>query len=298
MNRLLIISGSDGLLGKSLIAAASLRDISFIPLTRRRSSNQALRYVDDLIDITNLLPEQKAKLLDSEVSKTIVNCAWSGGTKLTNGGIASQFRNLKFIEALLHFCENYSIKNFFNIGTMDELIIERMCESNDSISSNFSHVEYGLAKCAARDLLKFLCYLKKIDLVHARISLIIDKSLQRNNFIDHNLRSALVEKIYTQPTSDELYNISTSDFVAHQILDNIEADNRSDILLGGSLVMPLLPFFESISRPDYISNIKISDLKGSILQLEDFGVVNYSDYTYQSTIKKSLSDLLREISNE
>jgi len=294
MSRLLIITGSDGLLGRALVETASTRNISYIPITRRSSSNDTAQYIEDSIHTDKLSRDQILKLEDPNVFKTIINCAWSGEKNLTDGGMSAQLSNLKFVETLIKFAEEYCIHSIYNIGTMDEIIVERLILSENARPFEFSHLNYALAKSATRDIFKFLCYVKKIDFVHARISIIIDKKLRGSNFVERNLRSILNNKSYEQPSSSELYNICTSDYVANQIIDYIEQNNTEDLILGNSLVMTLSSFFQSISMCITSENLSMGNSTGSVLVWKDFHL-NEPVCQPSPTL---VNELLNELSNE
>tara|TARA_B100000768_G_C11204374_1_gene343174 strand:- start:153 stop:1043 length:891 start_codon:yes stop_codon:yes gene_type:complete len=270
---LLIVTGSQGLLGKALVEFAKQKNIDVIGISRPNYQNtKEILYEKRQFNSCQLGLEKNKLLKDQNIKKIIINCAWSGESGLTDGGLKKQLDNLIFLEDLFSFSLDYDIHDIINIGSFDELIVERALEVGEtSFSTNFNHLEYGIAKLACRDILKFRCYMHKINLVHAKLSIMVDPYLRKINFIEKNLKSILLGGEYDIPDSEELYNISSSDYIAKQLIQFIEKTKiPKDLILGSGLCLNLKDYFESIRMVLDGENVTGYHSNGNYLHETDF----------------------------
>lgn len=293
MKMLLIITGSDGLLGSTLLALTKKKNIEAIGISRSSIERiNIARYQGRQIDLSTLNSDKISFLKNKSTRKIIINCAWSGLYQLTDGEIQDQLSNLIFIEDLLHFSELYYVRDIVNIGSMDELVVERSIFNGKKLSTPyFSHNNYGLAKLAARDVLKFFCYTKKVNLLHAKLSIMVDPLLEKGNFVEKNLKSILAGEEYEIPNSQELYNISTSTYIAKQIIEIVTRNYRShDLVLGSGLSMTLKAYFQAIANFVQTKNIEFPDSCGDLLLKTDFYIPGHealkNSETFLSLVKE------------
>lgn len=187
--------------------------------------------------------------------------------------------------------KEYAVHDMVNIGSMDEVIVERSYINKLSLGSQFSHLNYGIAKLAVRDILKFFTYINKINLIHAKISVIIDSKLERPNFIEKNLKSIFAGKDFIIPESRELYNISTDKYIAKQLISMLHKGENQDVVLGSGVSMTLLNYFNFFSALHKNEEFILTHSPELALTQADF----YTDDTNLINTNEILSNLYKEI---
>jgi len=216
--------------------------------------------------------------------------AWKGEKTLTDGGYENQIVNIGTASKYLDLCKKLNIKKFINAGSIDEIYVKRIIESENYIkASEYTHFDYGIAKIATQEILSFKAYVEKINFIHTLTSIAIDNKLRSNNFIENNIKKILNGLDYDIPNNSELCNISTCSSIANNLFQiAVNGENQKTYFTGNNAIYKLEDYFELISL--ILKNKKVEIKK---YESESLGILNYEDFNLKNKFlhKKSLDPI-------
>lgn len=247
-----IVSGATGLVGSAVIKELAYKGVKVLALGRQRISIAAVEnnfgskvtYLNIRLDEISSLPERIRKETSFQVTDCVFfHFAWSGERRLTDGPLSLQLSNAANSADVIELAKEIGCKKVVTAGTIQETRLELFLNGEASESSPISQQDYALAKLAARDMSKITAYLQKIDFVHTRMSVPLDFSLVTGTYIAQTLQAILLSEPYSEPASNEVVDIVSTEDVA-----------KAYYLLGSSEVASG-DFYVGSSRPMRIPNL-------------------------------------------
>jgi nucleoside-diphosphate-sugar epimerase len=224
-----IIAGGNGLIGRALVKELVKEKISIIVLGSAKKIHQDFRKIKNSkieyyqVPKLNFFHEdliKKISKLDLHKECIFFNLAWRGKTSLTDGSIEDQLRNVSISCEFIELAKKLFIKKYVAVGSMEELIFQRHIESEHWLHKlkvpKLSW--YALSKLSSKMQSEFLAYNYNIDFCYARISAAIDINLQTDKYIENSFKSLLKNKKIISPNNNQLYNISSTDELAKQLI--------------------------------------------------------------------------------
>ncbi|EAI8833079.1 NAD(P)-dependent oxidoreductase [Campylobacter coli] len=188
-----IVFGATGYIGLALVKKLLSENINVLAIGRKddRYFSEKLNFNSDKVrylQINQPLEMFLNDLLRYENFKqdcVLYHLAWSGVDRLTNGGIRDQIRNLHISSEVLSFANEFGCKKFINASSQEEAIFKNYLKSNNWKNEQYisSPLYYAGSKFANTELMKLLSYLKKIDYVNTRFSIVLDESLDGVSFV-------------------------------------------------------------------------------------------------------------------
>ena len=312
--KLAIIAGGNGLIGRALAIQLLQK---FIPVIVLGSSTKLHNDLDKLnskiISYVNVKNSADyLGTLESEIKKNVnfcedsvfFNLAWRGKKLIKDGDISDQLKNVRLSCDFVKLAKNLKARKYILTGSMEELIFERFLTGNLWMSdmSMYKPNWYALAKVASRNQSAFEAYVQKIDFCYATISVVVDKKLRTQKFIEISIKKIL--KGYKIPTveNNELLNICSTDEAAMQLIAIAENGlNKSNYVLGTGESWSLHEYFSKLQEiKNSNNNLSVSSYLTNIglLKKQDFEIGNLTrdtGYRTSENINKLFSDMIRLI---
>lgn len=223
-----IIIGGNGLIGRALTNDLVENDVAVLILSKADSKNFELNQLgNELIDYCQVKQEKNwvdpiAKKIN-ENSKiknpVVINLAWKGKSKLVDGNINDQIKNINFSCECVALAQAIEAKKYVATGSIEELILEKKLENETWLKNEVltGASWYALAKISARMQSSFEAYQRKIDFCYTQISIVINKNLNTEKFVEKSLKTIILTKNLPEPNNKELCNISSSEEIARQL---------------------------------------------------------------------------------
>lgn len=264
-----IVAGATGFVGSAIVDELLKNNIEVLALGRkdlketkliRNMSSIYFKYLKiDMFDIRSL-PTNISKIdWDPGDSCVFFNFAWAGSKRLSDGGIKEQIKNVTYsANAVLAAKETGCIK-FVNCGSMEETFAEQFL-NNDWKNKifNSSQANYAVSKIASRDLCSLTAYLEKINYVHTRLSVPIDKNLTGKGYISNVLKNILKGNEYAKPLNNQLFDIiSLNDVAKAYYLIGLKGKNKANYFIGTSNPKTLNQYFTHFNY--IVNNINLKD---------------------------------------
>lgn len=280
-----IVTGSTGLIASGVVECLLDNNVDVIALGRRDIKDSRLKHLVNHSNLTYLqlemaeiekLPELLKSIDWSPTSDCVFyHFAWSGSERLADGSVQNQFNNVTYSSNAVIVAQELGCKKFINAGSQEERFIDRYLESywkNQPYHSNMG--VYGSAKVSARDMCLLLAYLKKIDYIHTRISVIVEKNLETNNYVNSVLRKIANQEDFDAPLNTQLFDfISKEDCGEAYYRLGKSGKNKSDYFLGSGNPMTLHEFFNECAvktHGERVDQLKAPSSDSWILKKEDF----------------------------
>lgn len=292
-----IVTGATGLIASGVVEYLLNQNIEVLALGRRSIEESRINYLSNRSNLTYLQLEmsevEKLPLLLKKINWQVdSNCvfyhfAWSGNARLTDGSVQEQFNNVTYSSNAVIVAEELGCKKFINAGSQEEKFIDRYLESYWTKQSYHSNMGvYGSAKVSARDMCLLLAYLKKIDYVHTRISVILEENLETNNYVNIILKKILNKERFDPPLNNQLFDfISKEDCAKAYYLLGKSGKNKADYFLGSANPMTLHEFFNEFSLKTHGKKVELLEVPSPdnfILKKEDFdnsALINDTGFT-------------------
>ena len=300
-----IVAGGNGLIGRALVETLAKEKISVLVLGSaeeihndlKKLKNSNIKYFqikNHQYSFENIIKDIQKKIETQEC--VFFNLAWKGKTRLTDGKIEDQLKNVNLSCELVRIAKKIGAKKYITTGSMEELMLKRYVEEdywindNDSVNPSW----YALAKVSSQMQSAFEAYNNKIDFCYARISIVIDINLRTNKFVENSFKSLLKNPKIIVPNNNELCNISSSIEIGKQLFAIGEYGmNKRVYTLGTEECRSLVDYFNKFSKMAHPKiNITKSNFDRRILLLKkkDFIVKNLKiDTGYKS---KETTDIL------
>lgn len=294
-----IVTGSTGLIASGVVECLLDNNIDVIALGRRDLNDSRLKHLNNHSNLTYLqlemseiekLPELLKDINWSPASNCVFyHFAWSGSERLADGSIQNQFNNVTYSSNAVSVAQELGCNKFINAGSQEERFIDRYLESHWTEQPYHSNMGvYGSAKVSARDMCLLLAYLKKIDYIHTRISIIVEKNMETNNYINSVLRKITNQEDFDAPLNTQLF-----DFISKEECGEVyyrlgnSGKNKSDYFVGCGNPMTLHEFFNECSVKTYgegAGQLNVPSSDNWILKKEDFDNTDLiSDLDFQPT---------------
>jgi nucleoside-diphosphate-sugar epimerase len=251
-----IVSGSSGLIGRSVVNYLVDNDIDVLCLGRKNLTQddinnyfgKRVRYIQ--LDMKNIekLPYIINKL-NWEVGDECLfyNFAWSGVNRLTDGTLEDQLKNAIASSLAVKSAKKIGCIKFINSGSVEENYSEWYLDNGLSHLSTQS--DYAIAKLASRDMCSIVSYLQKIDYIHTRLSVPLSPDLSKGGYVSKTLKKIINKKKenYETPKNNQLYDIiSTHDVAKAYYLIGLHGRNKADYFIGSGKPSTLNNYFENI----------------------------------------------------
>lgn len=276
-----IVTGATGLIASGLVECLLENGIEVLAMGRRDVNSSRISHLSNNPNFTYLQLEmaeiEKLPQLLKEIKWVAGNeCvfyhfAWGGSSRLADGSIQDQFNNVTYSSNAVIVAKELDCKKFINAGSQEEKFVESYLKSYWTEQSYHSNMGvYGTAKVTARDMCLLLAYLKKIDYVHTRISVIIEESLETNNYVNSVLKKILNKENFDAPMNHQLFDfISKEDCAKAYYQIGLSGKNKADYFLGSGNPMTLSQFFNEFSLKIHEKNLDwYEDSKSTNLILE------------------------------
>ena len=280
-----IIAGGNGLIGRALAAELAAARIPVLVLGTSEKIHNSLRELKNTDMDYYQLPREE-DWLDKTIraisnkgvshEPVFFNLAWRGREKLVDGCINDQMRNVGLSCELVKLAKGVGAKKYVASGSMEEVVIDRLINGNLWLNGNQATNPnwYGLAKMSARMQSAFEAYQQKIDFCYARISIIIDKSLQTHKYVERSLKDLVRDPEIPIPKNKEICNISSSEEIARQLVAIGKCGlNKRVYTLGTGEVATLYDHFirfARIAHPDCNFTNSYYGAENSLLNKDDF----------------------------
>ncbi len=283
--RTAIIAGGNGLIGRALAAELAAARIPVLVLGTSEKIHNRLRELKNT-DIDYYQVPREEDWLEKTIhaignkgvsdESVFFNLAWRGKEKLVDGCIADQMRNVGHSCELVKLAKRVGSKKYVASGSMEEVVIDRLINGNLWLNGNQATNPnwYGLAKMSAKMQSEFEAYQQKIDFCYARISIVINKSLQTHKYVEQSLKDLVRDPELPIPKNKEMCNISSSDEIARQLVAIGKYGlNKRVYILGTGEVASLYEHFAKFARIAHPNlNVLTSDYNPDInlLKKNDF----------------------------
>lgn len=280
-----IVTGATGLIASGVVECLLDNGIEVLAMGRRDISSSRINHLSNNQNLTYLQIEmaeiEKLPQLLQEINWVTGNeCvfyhfAWGGISRLADGSVQDQFNNVTYSSNAVNVAKELDCKKFINAGSQEEKFVEGYLKSYWTEQSYHSNMGvYGTAKLTARDMCLLLAYLKKIDYVHTRISVIIEESLETNNYVNSVLKKILKRETFDPPMNHQLFDfITKEDCAKAYYLIGLRGKNKADYFLGSGNPMTLNQFFNEFSLKIHEKNLdwyEESKSTNLILEKESF----------------------------
>lgn len=271
-----IITGSSGLVGRSLVKYLSSKEIDVLCLGRKHlAPNDVDQLFGKDISYIQLAMEDIAELsyriscIGWEVGDECIfyHLAWSGDKKLVDGSFEDQFRNATFSSLAVKEAKKLGCLRFINSGTVEETYAEWHVANGATFTS--SQKNYAIAKLASRDMCLMISYLDKIDYVHTRLSVPLSPDLSIGGYIPQTLKRIVNKDSYKTPNNDQLFDITPIlDVASAYHLLGLYGKNKNDYFVGSGKPTKLIDYFHNVERA--ISGLPIDQKNYSDVYSSEF----------------------------
>ena len=249
-----IVSGSTGLIGQALCSHLQETGYNVLCLAKKKRTNEEVfKLFGQKVDYLAIPLEQIC--LETNIEKLInwtedstpifFNLAWQGLSKLTDGSIEDQVKNVHLCANLVKVAQRIGCQKFINLGTIQETYFERFLDNRSREMLKNGQTEYTIAKLAARDICKIQAYFSRIDYIHARVSAPVDFSLKSGGYIVNTIKKILAKQDYSSPSNPQLYDlVSLHDVATALRLLGESGRNKFDYYIGPAKPISLSALFE------------------------------------------------------
>jgi nucleoside-diphosphate-sugar epimerase len=259
-----IVSGANGYLGRALTKKLLGKNIKVFALVRSDSFDlidpNLVSIKGDLNDVESILHEIEKF---SNISKSVFyHTAWRGAERLMDGDLDEQLINAVNAVNALNIAKHMKCSKFINVGSQEEKLFERHLDklNKEGVGEDFTNLNYGTSKLAARDMCRLVAYMEKIDYIHTRLSVITDASSDRG-YINSTLNKIKAGKPYDQSKNSQLYDFTDIDDITNAYVElGRNGKNKLDYYIGSGDPKPLNEYFKTFS--DYINNGEIISFTG------------------------------------
>jgi nucleoside-diphosphate-sugar epimerase len=308
-----IIIGGNGLIGRALTQQLVLQGVPTLVIGKSKSVHEDLEnLLDNGLDYLQVKPfdiniEETANRIKaaSTFSEGAVMffLAWRGENSLADGPLLTQLTNVTVSCTYIKIAKKVFAKKFVSTGSFEELAFERRTKGNTwhTIPKSTDFNWYGFAKTVARRQISFEAYVQKVDFCHTYISIVIDKTLRTQKFVEQSLRLIYGSNKIPIVNNKELCNIASSEEIARQLVSIGENGvNKSIFALGTGESMPLSAYLTLFHQICQKNPLKIEQLKvpndATFLTQTDFDINPLTTETAYQTNERP-ERLFREIIN-
>jgi nucleoside-diphosphate-sugar epimerase len=305
-----IITGSTGLIGKTVAKYLSDQGVEVLCLGRRNLNRQdiqnifgrSLTYLPIPMETIEQLPEALESIgWNNNYETVFYHFAWKGVEKLTDGTFEDQLKNAILSANAVKAAKKTGCLKFINSGTLEETFIESFLNNQTQTLHSRAQTNYALAKIASRDLCKIVAYLEKIDYIHTRLSVPLDVELSMGTYVVNTLNKIRNKDPYDLPTNHNYFDIIPLDELAkaYKLIAEFGI-NKADYFIGTGQPITLHDFFEGFRT--FIIDNKIIDSTTVPLKTKDiFSIeilkkdIGFNPKTFFQSFKKSQSESIEKL---
>ena len=216
MENLIIISGSNGYLGKELAKLSIKENYQVIGISRNINTfikNERFSYISNRSNLSKeVLKDKLINLINGKnfKKKIFINTAWSGETSLSNGNLEKQLSNLMISLGYLDLCSELNFDKFVNVGSLLENYFDQYVNSEwqNGAFPFLNQKNYIFSKTTSRDFCRLKSYLNKIDYIHCIFSVFLDNEITGNGYIHDTLRRIIKFENYQEPSNNEYFDLT------------------------------------------------------------------------------------------
>lgn len=254
MNRAIVL-GSTGYVGSAVVKKL-LDDNVFVLAVGRKSFDQANKILpleSNSIDYFQISEKGLAQLSKSKKWKdwsingdtVFYNFSWSGINRLTDGGLSDQLKNTVLSVDAVHVSKEMGCIKYINVGSTEETLFEFYLKNNWKKEPYYlNSINYAEAKLVSRDMSMLTAYLEKVDYIHTRFSVVIDRSLLGNGYIASSLKKLKHGKAITPVENNQLFDIvDLDDLASAYVAIGYYGKNKADYYIGSGNPMKLSEYF-------------------------------------------------------
>lgn len=260
MNRA-IVFGANGNVGLAIVKSLLNHNIETLALSRHTEN---LDTIDNDLLKSVVVSADDLPMIDG--NSLLVNfvrghdcvfyyTAWKGHDRLRNGTLEEQMKNVTYASDAIILASKLGCSKFVYVGTQDEAIFEYYLKDEWKNSAcPEQDVNYMSAKLAARDMNLLISYLNKIDYVHTRFSVVINKELEGVGFVPNTLKKIMNKESYPEVMNQNPMEIISLEELAEAYYHiGMHGKNKANYYLGCGDVDTIANFF---TRFDALSNGK------------------------------------------
>ncbi len=278
-----IVFGANGYLGSAIVKHLLEHDVHVLGIARQAQkdsfigSNRLYCHVlgdadnyENLIDdgiVSSFVGCTNTEELDGNI--VFYNAVWRGETRLRDGTLEDQFRNVVRSSNAVKFASRINCKKYINISSQEEMAYQYYIDTWKADSCKpypKSDLPYASAKLAAKQICLIESYLNKIDFVNTRFSVILDQQLNSPSFIAKNLKKIRNGEECDIPSNNSVVEINKLDDIAEAYYYvGMYGKNKGDYYLGQGYINSIKNYFDmaKILRSSHISNFKDYEIKVS-----------------------------------
>lgn len=252
-----IVLGATGYLGKALVATLVKHNIDVLA-TGRSSRDKALEHTELKhnkvqylsFDANNILELQNNKEVQEFVTQDTVcyNLIWRGNSRLRDGSLEEQLNNIEISTNAIVVSAKLGCSKFINVGTQDEEIFSNYINSDTWLEKAYgdNDLNYAASKLVARDMNEVTAYLNKIDYIHTRFSVVLDKSLSGVSFIAKTLMNIIKGQDYPKVQNQNPMEIILLEELAEAYYHiGLNGKNKANYYIGRGDTHTLEEYFAS-----------------------------------------------------
>jgi nucleoside-diphosphate-sugar epimerase len=282
-----IVTGATGFIGSKFVQYLVKQNVYVVALGRKSINenifpkklfdSDKFNYVELDLNNIELLPSMFSDN-NIQVSNDCVfyHLAWEGERKLTDGSVDDQINNVKIAARAVKISKDIGCEKFITIGSQEEVFVDRYLETGEW-KTNTYHSQmgvYAISKLASKYMCSIISYVNKIDYIHIRFSVIIDRNNLDSGYVPMVFKIISNKEEYVTPENNQLFDIiMIEDAVKAFYLIGINAKNKDDIFVGSGSPKSLKKYFAGFKS--YINNEQeknIIESKKMLLNKEDFNI--------------------------
>ena len=252
--------------------------------------NSIDRYIQmDMEDIDTLHEKALRKRWITDDKTVFIHFAWSGKKSLIDGEVKDQMENVTYCANAIKVAKKLGCNKFINVGTIEETFAENYLSKKWKTDPYHSeHGVYAMAKLASRDMGRLISYLEKIEYVHTRFSVLIDKTLNSGGYIHDTLKKILQGNQDEKPKNNQLFDFLPIEQGAQAFfLICKKGKNKADYFIGSGEPNTLEEYFTQLK-------LEVNDLKGEKIKSNIKQKFLSQDFFRIDNLKKDTGFVVKE----
>lgn len=275
MTKKAIILGVTGLVGRAVAQCLLSKGVEVCGIARAKdfsyfeNSYKNFKYISS--DINSLNHENikyHVKEWLREQEGVVLNFAWRGCTRLRDGSLEEQLKNINLCSEAITFAHNIDVGAFVQAGSQDEKLYGQYLSNDNWKVQSYpaDMINYAAAKYFAKEMNQLVAYLNQVDYVHTRFSAVVPSDLSSGGYIPSTIAKIIRHEYYEKPVSPQLYDLVLLDDLAEMYYAVfLYGENQKDYYLGSGNPKRLSDFFsilenKSSGKSVFINNTSNIDI--------------------------------------